>query len=143
MRQLRFLDQILHRHPVVRDVLAPVGNRQRVVVNYDAVRRRPLHILRHRSPVHTYLNVRHLTAGEKSVFAQPDDIPGWQSLDVAGKQILTVDRNPHLEEGAEQDTIARLAAGTVRRRHVDGEVIDRRRRVRLYNWCFPNCYAHA
>ena len=56
--------------------------------------------------------------------ANPDEIPGWQALDIAWKNILAVDRDTHLKDGAQQGQICGLAACTVGCGNDKGEIVD-------------------
>src|SRR5260221_10059301 len=48
-----------------------------------------------------------------AVLAQADRVPRGQSGNVRGEQVLPVDGDAHLKEGANQDCVCRLATRTV------------------------------
>src|SRR5439155_1202405 len=85
------------------------------------------------------------------ILAQADDEPGWQTLNIGWEDVFAVDGNSHLEEGADEGGICRLAARSVDGRYVDLEVVDdpfalcRLRRLccglnRVTHWLAPNLH---
>jgi hypothetical protein len=54
----------------------------------------------------------------------PDEIPGWKTLDVGGKNVLSVDRNTHLEYSTKQCQIGGLAACAIGGRNDESEIVN-------------------
>src|SRR3989442_1444780 len=55
-----------------------------------------------------------------------DREPGGEAGDVGGEEVLARDRDAHLEDGAHQDAIGRLASRAVDGGDLDAEVVDDR-----------------
>ncbi len=69
-----------------------------------------------------------LAARRVAVLAYPDGVPGGQAGDVGGKEVLAVNGNAHLEQGAYKHKVCALAARPVYSGGNDGEVIRHRGR---------------
>ena len=63
-------------------------------------------------------------AGDVALVADPDVVPGGQPLDVRREDVLAVNGDAELEEGAQQGEVGRLTAGAVGGGHCDREVVD-------------------
>ena len=63
-------------------------------------------------------------------------------MDIAGEEIFARDGNAHLEEGADQDQVAGLAAGAIGCGNVDVEVVDPKVLLTAFRWRFLNQYTH-
>jgi hypothetical protein len=126
--QLRVLADLGHdlveRYRVEHQVLAQVPQLQRLVVDHRRIGSEREHVLTGRLAVHRHQEIDLLLAGDVPVLVGPDRVPRRQSGDVRGKKVLARDRNPHLEDGAQQHEIRRLAARPVDGRNLYAEIVD-------------------
>ena len=82
------------------------------------------HVLDRGGRIHAHCDFVQFPPCQESFAGHPDGIPGRQSLDVGGEDVLAGNRDAHVEQGMHQDQIAGLAAGTVGGSNSQGEVVD-------------------
>ena len=83
--QIGILHQLLHRDRIVLDILAVVGNGQRVIVQNDAAGEHFFHVLGHGCGVHADLDLHAVAPGQVAVLAQAHVVPSGQTLNIAGE----------------------------------------------------------
>ena len=88
VRQTGFLHKLVDRHGVVGNVVTAGWNRQRVVVQNDATGSDAGHVVGEAARIQADHDVVAIAPGQIAVFAQADDVPGGQALDVAGKECI-------------------------------------------------------
>ena len=117
-------DQPLHRHAVDIPVVGDRRHLDRLVEHDHAPRPHRGHVGGCGLRVHDDQDVVVLAARQVALLADADREPGRQPRDVRREQVLAAHRDAHLEDGAQQDAVGRLAAGAVDGRHLEAEVVD-------------------
>ena len=118
--------QLVERDRVEVQVGAQGVELQRLVVDHGGAGVELPDVLLGRLRVHGDQEVDFLLAADVAVLAGADGEPGGQAGDVRREQVLARDRDAHLEQGAHQNGVGRLASGAVDGGHLDGEIVDTR-----------------
>ncbi len=106
-------DHLLEGHGVMDAVRALVGEPERLLVNQHRAFPGGFDILIGGLRVHAHQDVGVLLAGDPAVPVGANGEPRRQPLDVARKQVLAADGDPHAEQRPQQHHVAGLAARAV------------------------------
>src|SRR6185503_16199208 len=120
------LHELRHRHRVDDAVVGQRRQLDRLVRHDHRARAHLRHVGRRGLGVHHHEDLVAAAARGPAVLAGADGEPRRQAGDVRREQVLAAHRDAHLEDGAEQHVVGRLAAGAVDSGHVDAEVVHDR-----------------
>src|SRR5690554_2258029 len=112
--------QLLDGHRVVGEVGAVRAEAQVGVVDAEAALRQAGHVGQHGLAVEGHHDLGR-PARHVALATDTDVVPGRLALDVRREDVLAVDGDAHLEEGAQQGEVGGLAAGPVGRGNHEGE----------------------
>ena len=107
------LGNLLHRHRIRNDI-RPV-NRQTDIISIEkyATGLHICQILLECSGIHSHYNLVFLPSCQEAFPAYSDGIPGGQALDIRREQVLSRDRDAHLEQRPKEGEIRGLAPRTI------------------------------
>ena len=103
-------DELVVRHGIKREVGAEFAQIERLVIEDGGAGREGQNVLLSGLRVHSDKEVDFLLAGNEAVPAGANGVPGGETSDVRGKEVLARDWNAHLENGAKKYGIGRLRA---------------------------------
>src|SRR5262249_3124008 len=116
-------DDLVERHRIEREVGAQLVELERLVVEHRAPRPEQEHVFLRGFRIHRDEEVDLPLSRDEAVLVRPDRVPRGQARDVRRKHVLARYRNPHLEDGAQEHEIRRLAAGPVDGGDLDAEIV--------------------
>ena len=107
-------------------VAAQLVELQRLVVDHGGAAVQLHDVFARGFGIHGDQEIDFLAAPDVAVLAGADGEPGGQPGDVRREHVLPGDGDAHLEDGAHQDGIGSLAAGSVDCCDLDAEIVDDR-----------------
>jgi hypothetical protein len=116
--------QFVERYRVKMQVGADLAELERFVVDHPGTGFELAHVLLRRFRIHGHQKIDLLAAADVAVPGSSYGEPGGQTGDVRREHVLAGNRNPHLKDGAHQNGIRGLAAGTVDCCDLKAEIVD-------------------
>ena len=123
-------DQFVVGNGVENQVGAQAVELQRLVVQHGCAGGQRHHVFLRGLGIHRDHEIDFFLARDVAVFVGANGVPGGQTGDVRGKQVLAGDRNSHLKNAAQQNGVGTLRAGAVDGRDLNTHVVD----DRLWLW---------
>ncbi len=116
--------QLVERNRIEGQVVAEGAQVEGLVIEHGGAGGKGHHVFGGSLGVHRHQEINFLLAGDVTLLAGANGVPGGQAGDVGGEQVLAGNGHAHLENGAQQDGVGGLRAGTVHRGHLQGKVVD-------------------